>query len=272
MNEIFQEKRIPFLIFVGLVISLLIVLYFLILKPKVEHLEGVEVQSALLESDIDQLERQVKIIEASGEDDTEIKSDFKLRKKIPMDSSMDTLLLSLEEMEAISTSRIENISFVYGLLGQELLEGEATEPIAPEPEPDPEVTEENTAVDNNEPEQPDERVQREISLAETSKLMADLNTFGNGTLQSITMSMDVISPDFTSFEQFINELENSERIIIVQSMEFQKPTEEELLFGDNTDLSVKYSVQLVTFYYDEKLKVVEEVVPDATVDEPVDEN
>ena len=63
-------------------------------------------------------------------------------------------------------------------------------------------------------------------------------------LQIITVRMDVTSPNYDDFLEFITEIEQQERIMSVSSLQFEKPGKEEQ--GE----TITHQVELITFYYD----------------------
>ena len=112
MNNLFQENKNALLLILGLLFLLLFVFFFLFFRPLSEDLKAEEKNVKQLENDIALLE--VEVAKAESTDNVDDKIDtLKLAKKMPLDPELKALILTLEEMEAISESRFDNISFSY---------------------------------------------------------------------------------------------------------------------------------------------------------------
>lgn len=219
MNNIFQEKRSTFLLLVGLLILLLIVLYFAFIGPLLSDLKGKKVSQEILQNDITVLEKQLEQLDDVQEDLEQEQLD--LQRKVPLTRELEEIVLILQDIESHSSSLIRSIDFHYDsslpssnffreLDSDEVLEDEEVE--------------ESPAID----------------LSEKPE-----------NLQLITIQMDISSPNYDEFLSFITEIEQQERIMSVSRLNFIKPGEESLVFAEEPNEQVTHQVELITFYYKE---------------------
>lgn len=217
MNNQIQEKKGMFFLLLGLFFLLLIVLYFFLYQPLVNELKVKENQVRTTKNEVDIL--NVRSEKATTKDDSNLEQ-LRLQTKLPMSRELESLILTLEEIEAVSNSRVENISFSYdGSMPESTTEGEneATE------EAENEVTE---------------------SLIDLEEKPENLHV--------ITISMSVTSPNYDDFQTFIKEIEKQKRMMAVSQLEFEKPAESELLLEKDPDESIILNVAITTFYYEEQ--------------------
>ena len=69
------------------------------------------------------------------------------------------------------------------------------------------------------------------------------------SLKLITFNVDVTSPDEEHLIKFIKEMEQIERVMHVDAIDFSLPGEEDAFAEDKTE-AVSASVQVTTFYYE----------------------
>lgn len=217
MNNIFQEKRNIFLLLVGLLFMLCMVLYFAFLSPLLGDMKQKEQSIESLQADVAVLEKRV---EKLGENQENFEKEHALlQKKIPFTRKLDEIVLILQDIERQSSSLIKSVDYQYessfptAIFSKEL-----------------EVNEEDQSVGKS-----DEGVLPTIDFGEKPE-----------SLQIFTIQMDVSSPTYEDFLQFITDIEQQERIMSVSRLRVDKPTEAEL----SEDEMVTYNVELITFYYD----------------------
>lgn len=226
MNNIFQEKRNTFLLLIGLLFILLMVIYLAFLRPLSGELKMKESSLIDLQGNIASLEKEVSLL---AEDETEIEIEqISLQKRIPLTKELENLVLTLQEIELVSLSRIESIEFHYD-------SSLPTSDFLSESESDDE----------------DEEIANEEATGDTETIPAIDLSEKPESLQIITVRMDVLSPTYEDFLHFITEIEQQERIMSVSRLYFEKPTEEELIIAEEPDETMTYSVEIITFYYDE---------------------
>lgn len=220
MNEFFQENRRVLFGLIILLFILFIVLYFAFLRPLTSDLKGTERAIETIEDEVEGL--KVTVENEEGEETAWDMVD--IRKKVPAEKELDPFLLTLEEIEAVSGSRIENIDFAY--------DGELPE--ATLSEEDAEDGKETEEAEN------DEEVEEREGI--------DLSEIPEG-LRTISVSMTVYSPDYEHFRQFLVEIYKSERIMLVDGLTFEKPAESQLLENPKEE-TISFTIDFLTFYYD----------------------
>jgi type IV pilus assembly protein PilO len=234
MNNIFQENKKSFFLLLGLLFLLLIVAYFFFYQPKSQEFKKKEGQVEILENDNQVL--QIKISNAEHDSGSEVGiENYLLENKLPLKPEIEELILTLQEIELISDSRFDNISFSYG-------------------DTAPQREEEETDIDKEDDSQSEEDTDNET---QTDTDTADSETFVENAinfeeipenLQVITVSFSVTSPDYEHFQQFINLIENQERFMTVTSMDFQKPAEREIVLDEDAE-TITSDVNVTTFYF-----------------------
>ncbi|MFD1851899.1 hypothetical protein [Oceanobacillus bengalensis] len=234
MNNLFQENKKAFFLLLGLLVVLLLVVYFLFFQPVTKDLKANENERMQLENEVKILEIQIDNNENPDVGEESIEN-IKLAKKMPLDPELENLILTLEEIEIISDSRFDNISFSYdGSVPQRTIEEEET------------TDTEETAEQNNV-----EELEVDIETTEEApESVIDMEAKPED-LHVITLNMSVTSPDYEHFQTFIQEVEKQERMMMVSSLDFQKPAESELLFTEEPDESIYSDVSITTFYYEE---------------------
>lgn len=251
MNEQFQERRNIYLGLAGLILLLLIVLFFAVLKPMIDDKSTKEATALQLQEQNEKLEVEKK--RAENKDDTVLDDKIYYKTKMPLNPDLDELMRSLETVEAVSMSRIDKIEFGY--------DGELPLPEPKEEEADTKVdVDVNVDSDSAKPgeDAPDAKADVEVETkedtneAETTQPVPDLTEQLQvpDNLRMISMRMEVASPDYEHFNTLMKEIEKIDRVTLVNTMEFKKPAEAELILDENPDESVTCTVELVTFYYD----------------------
>jgi type IV pilus assembly protein PilO len=234
MNDFIQERK-PLVILIVVILFLLLgLVYFYMLKPIKDEANLAETNVERLENDIQVL--QTELEQNQPEQTKRVENSFLLERKMPLDRSIDDFILSLQEIELISESRIENISFHQydGSLtkADQVMEDES------------EATNDDTNSNNN-----GETTESPLSdVAESLPMNVKL----------MTVNLKVVSPNFEQFERFLHEVEKLERITRVDTLSFRQPGEEELLNMDNEDNTITTDIQITTFYYDENGTSTEE--------------
>src|SRR5699024_298094 len=253
MNELFQERRKELFILIGLILILLITVYFLFIHPKYSEVAAKKSQNLTTETEINQLESQIqKLKKADKREDT-----FRIQKKIPETDDMDKLLLKLEEIEGKSKIRIEKIEFSYDDRKEVLKKSEEEAPIIKEDDED--AKEKGEDSDDESAEANDETNDEEIDVddeANADEQESDQKTEDEqeAKLKAIEIEMVVNSPNYLSFNTFVTEFEKLERIVFVSELEFIKPAEYELYFEEVYDGTVAHKIKFQTFTYTDEVK------------------
>lgn len=241
MNSQFQEKKGTFLLLLGLLFLLLVVFYFMFFQPLMKESKATENELRQAESDLAIMKAEAeKSRDNVVEEEMDIET-MKLAQRLPKEAAIDELILALEEIETISGSRFEGISFAYdGSVPERSAEEEEEDDASQESSEDEtnKTLEEKQAEEQEETQ--DEALESAINLSEKPE-----------SLHVITVSMNVTSPDYDHFQIFLQEIEKQHRMMFVNGMDFVLPGEEELLLAENPNELVSANVNITTFYYEE---------------------
>lgn len=236
MNEMFQEKRKEYFILVGLILVLIGTIYFLFVHPKYAEIDSKRESNFTTETKISSLDQEIQNLK---KEDEKVNL-FELRKKIPEHDEVEKLLLHLEEIEGLTRSRIENIDFTYED-GESVLQ--RSEEVAPVIEEEAEADE--TDEDTDQETEDDTSAEIDASLESDKTDRSDIDS----KLKTIEIQLEVNSPNYLSFIQFITELENLDRILFVSELDLTKPTEQQMHFDDVFDATISHNITLQTFTY-----------------------
>lgn len=233
MNNLFHENKRSALLLLGLVFLLVIVLYFLLVQPLTKELDLTETQLESTEEEVATLQNEISV----GENHVDERDIERLRyaDQMPLSPELEEIILMLEEIGSVSNSGIETVDFIYdGTLPENTIEDGESEEI--------DDTEENLETSK-------EETSEEITKEGTDSVI-DLEEKPEN-LHVITVNMNVSSPDYEHYRTLIKEIEKQERMMMVSSMEFEKPAESELQFDKNPDESITANIEITTFYYEE---------------------
>ncbi|MBS3682031.1 hypothetical protein KGF86_17705 [Ornithinibacillus massiliensis] len=223
MNSLFHENKQSFLLLLALLFILLTVVYFFFYLPMNQELKSKENNMELVEKDVSTLQSEVMKLEEGNQAGVE---PYMQAEKLPQDPELEKLILTLQEIEFISDSRIDNINFTYG--GSKPLRTDVEDEVEAEPEP--------------------ENQDEELEEVEQVESVIDLVNKPDN-LEVISVSMAVNSPDYEHFQLFLNQIEKQERFMTVSSLHFQKPAERELLLEGDSFQTITANVTITTFYY-----------------------
>lgn len=231
MNSISSSKNTTILLIIALVMALLFALYYYVVKPKQESVEQVSYEVSALQSEVSALENQLGTLQQQQSVQSE--NEFTLRKKVPANRAIDSLLLNIEEITYITGTRIENINFNnYDELvsSSNLYDPTMTESV----EEQTSTTDENSTTTT------------EQEVLPVSTIAVDVLP---SSLKLITFNIEITSPNEESLIKFIKETEQIERVMHIDAIDFSFPGEENTFREDKTEV-VSGSVQITTFYYE----------------------
>ena len=232
MNSISSSKNGTLLLVIALAMALLFAIYYYVVKPKQDEAQAIRSEMNYLKEEILTLEQNLVAVQ-SPQSSTDV-NEFTLRKKVPDNRALDSLILSMEEIEFVTGSRIQSVEFNnYDTLVSDsgLLEPTASAEAEEGTEPTVPATEEG--IDSEE-------------LPISSIAVETLPP----SLKLITFNVNVASPSHVHLQQFIKEIEKLERVMHMDTIDFSLPGEEDAFAEEPTNV-VMASLQITTFYYEE---------------------
>lgn len=231
MKQLFQENRNALIILLGLLFILLFVVFLFFYRPLAGDLAEKEAEEESLMSDLAILEQRLITGEKEGTNDLDELDAIRLQGRLPSEEKLDELILILNEIELVSGSLVNSISFGYS--------GSLPDSVIPQEE-----------ESNNEPVDLEKEIEERLN-PETSEEEGSIQlTEKPAGLEPIQVTLNVESPDYQHFQLFLKEIEKQERMMIVSSLSFDKPAEEELIFSEEPDETISATVTIMTFYYD----------------------
>lgn len=235
----------PILIVV-LVAVLLFAVYYYVVLPKQDEADMMESSVNSLNSEISTLNEQITSIQE--EQSRESSNEFALRKKMPDNREIDELLLNIEEIEYVSGSRIQSISFNnYDSLvsASSLTDPNAVPTDEENPEGQTEASEE-TATDTTTETEDTTETEEQVPTTPVSTIAVESLP---ANLKLVTFEVTVESPNYEKLQQFIKEIERLERVMHIDTIEYALPGEENTFAEDASDI-VSATIQVTTFYYE----------------------
>ena len=238
----------------ALILAILSALYYFVVMPKQQEVSTVESSVATLETSLTTIQQQIDAL--NSEQSQGISNEFVLRKKLPANRAIEQLLLNIEEMEYVTGTRVTAMSFNNY---DALVNGSGyTDPNAPK--------EEEGADSNAEQETTDEATPTpDVATAEaaTTEQAADANNEEATAipvslidaltlppnLKMVTFDVTVEAPDEKQLTLFLKEIEKLERIMLVETIDFDLHGEENKYDKEATNI-VSTTVQVTTFYYE----------------------
>ncbi|WP_342567999.1 hypothetical protein MKY09_07485 [Psychrobacillus sp. FSL K6-4046] len=240
MNELVSNKRNAYLIIGALVLLLLFAIYYFIISPLKAEKYSKEISVEVLQGEVASLKEQYNSFQAS---DVKVDNIFALESKVPYERELDELLLSLEQVELISDSKIEAIEFnnYDGILDQMQLE------IYQEGSVEEEVTDSEEGIEAEEESESAEVTEGTVEEPPSSPV-ADAPLPAN--LKLITFNVSVQTKNYEHLVLLIEEIENLERVVRVDQITMNAPGEQELL-NEESPTATSATIQLTTFFHKE---------------------
>lgn len=206
----FNKKQAATILSVFIITALILLfLYFKYYQPAVQQLE---MKKTELHSDEKGLAMLQQKVNQMGEKTFE--STIALQKKVPVKPLTDQLLLQLDKAETVSGSTIKSINFLTG----EAAKGQA----------------ETTLEDSN-----------ETQSNQNSKKTVALPT----GVKSTTVTIAVESPSYFELEEFIKQLQSLARIIGIEKIDVNGPTE--MTTDDQEKQTIAVTITASAFYMPE---------------------
>lgn len=260
MNDYFEENKRSLILLASMLLVLAIVLYFILIRPLVDDYKREVQRIDDVNAEITLLETELKAMQESTLPEEIDVQQLIFQNKIPTERELDEYILTLQQLEFHTESKIDSITFAYdsSIETDQLEEDEedesritdlddeiedrmdSTSDEVTEVDATPEVTEEDEEAESAEDE--DEKTPT-IDPAILSEKPENLHV--------MTVNLNVTSPNFEEFIELLKLIESNERISIVTSLQFTKPTEEEIYFADIPLEEIPFTAQIATFYYSE---------------------
>lgn len=240
MNEYFEANKRSLILLASMLFILALVLYLMLLRPLLADYKAEQQKLVSLTNDIELLEAEIDALQDAPEE-IDV-AQLMLENKIPKERELDEYILTLQQLELYTNSKIEAVHFAYdsNLPIQEdvsvtTLDDEVEAELSPE-----ETDDEDEAVD--------ESTESEEEAVEPTADPAILNEKPE-ELHVMTVRVVATSPDFDEFVELLKRIEQNERINIVTSLRFTTPTEEDIYFSDNPIDDIPFEAELTTFYF-----------------------
>ncbi|MER2263268.1 MAG: hypothetical protein ABS934_14780 [Psychrobacillus sp.] len=240
MNELVSNKRNAYILIGALVLLLLFAIYYFIIAPLKDEKYSKEISVEVLQGEVASLKEQYNSFQAS---DVKVDNIFALESKVPSERELDELLLSLEQVELISDSKIEAIEFnnYDGILDQmqlDLYQEDSIEEDTAQTEEAIQAEGESGSVDDTE----------DTSEEPPSSPVADAPLPAN--LKLITFNVSVQTKSYEHLVLLIEEIESLERVVRVDQITMNAPGEQEML-NEETPTATSATIQLTTFFHEE---------------------
>src|SRR5690625_2257392 len=248
MNEYIQTNKRSLVLLTILFFVLAIVLYFMLVRPLANDLAKQENNIIEAENNLSDLEKTLNALDLAPDD--EQFENLLLEKVIPKERELDEYILSLQQLELTTNSKIEDINFVYD---SQIADHEQTES---DPENQDESTEaatetEEQANENNDAADDEENTESEEQ--DNEQTLEPTFIFEKPeNLHAISVRVHAMSPSLDEFIKLLKTIEQSERLSIVSQLRFEHPTEiDESGLVDDSLEDIIFQIELMTFYYDD---------------------
>ncbi|KOY82816.1 hypothetical protein I6G82_12565 [Lysinibacillus macroides] len=227
MNKLTSGKNSSIILLAALVAAILFAFYYYLLLPKLDEVAERETSVSQIQQEISNVNKQLEQLDKEqGKPTVNI---LTLRQKLPATRAVEKIILDLAEIEEVTGTRIASLTVNN--------DGEA--PSQADVSEDLNMLEKAEAEVNGE--QEEEQESTPLASLSTDSLPANLKL--------ITFNLEVGALDFASLESFLQEIEQLERVMKTDKIEFKLPGEQDQL-TQNEDLTLQATVQVTTFYYE----------------------
>lgn len=225
------------------------VVYYYVIMPKNETQIRTTNSINQLKAENSELQNKVALLSAVDTDDEE--DEYELRKKLPVNRELDKLLHKIHEVELMSDSKIISIAFNnYDSEVSQAVFGAKTDEEEAEDEEAAESTETEESETDEDAEADEEQSELADEVDETKPVTPiDIELLPD-ELKLISLNLVLSVLDYDHLLTFLEEIEEMERVVRIDSVDFSKAGEEEFA-QENPDERVTVSVQLTTFYSEE---------------------
>ncbi len=222
MNKLTSSKNSSMILLLALIAAILFALYYYLLSPKLDEVNEKESNVLQVQQELASVKEQLaQLDKEQGQPTINI---LALRQKLPATRAVEKIILDLAEIEEVTGTRILSLT----------VQGE-----------DGTVTPSDVSNDLNMLEQAEAEVNGDQENKETTTPIASVSKDSLPTnLKLVTFILEV-------GESFLQEVEQLERVMKTDKIEFKLPGEQAQLEKD-ADLTLKATVQVTTFYYEEQ--------------------
>lgn len=233
MNSISSSKNGQLLLVIALLMALLFALYYYVVKPKQDDAQSLSREVQQLATEITLLEQTLAT--AKSEQAQHSGNEFALRQKVPDNRAIDALILTVEEIEYVTGTRIQSIEFNnYDAL---VLESGLQDPATfSETEEQQSMGGATETIEASE-----ERSERPVSTISADTLPA--------SLKLVTFSVRLAAQDESDVLRFVQEVEKVARVMHIDAIDFDIPGEADALAEGGTEI-VTAEVLITAFYYE----------------------
>jgi type IV pilus assembly protein PilO len=254
MKKLSGSSASTAILLAALFAALIFAVYYYLVAPKKEEVEMAQNSVNSTNAEIQSLQQNIAVLQQEQlADSADV---YELRKKVPENRAMRELILKIEELGFVTTTRISSINFNnYDSL---VLESALQDPNQP---PAEEITAETTTTETET--SADGTTETTTETTETTETPTEGEAIENepppvssiaretlpAELKMITFSLSLQAADKSSIEAYIKELETIERIMRIDNISYALPGEQDLL-GEDAENSISASVQVTTFYYE----------------------
>lgn len=239
MNSITSNKNSTILLLTALLAAVLFAVYTYVLTPKLDEVAAKESTLNFLNQEITSLQEQITLIDETQQ--SSISNRLTLRKKVPQTREIEKILLDLAEIEAVTGTLVESIQFTN--YDAQVVESTVTDPNAPVV--DQETTQGTSATE----EQATDDQSTTDGTTEPSSVSSIAKESLPAQLKLVTFSFGIVALDMQAVQNFLQEIEQLDRVMKIDTLSISSPGEEEQLQED-ADPTVKATVQVTTFYYE----------------------
>lgn len=239
MNSVTSSRNSTILLLTALLAAILFAVYYYVLTPKLDEVEVKESTISSLNQQITSLQEQLTVLDEMQQ--TSISNKLALRNKVPQSKEINKILLKIAEIEAVTGTLVDSIRFSN--YDTTVVNSTIQDPSAPVV--DSEGTQETAELD--------ELTTTDQSASDTASDTPAVSTIAKDSLPAqlklVTFSFEIVAINQQDLLTFIQEIEQIERVMKIDTVSLTSPGEEEQLQED-AESTYKASIQITTFYYE----------------------
>lgn len=227
------NQSFPFILLTVLLGSILLGFYFYFVKPVKEDVHNKQFTIETSTEEFLTLEAQ---LEASSWEDGHF-NEMVLVKKLPKNRELSSVIQLLQQAELLTDSTVQSIVFNDY---DENIEDSSILLL----EPEPQITEENTLDQSGNPEVSSENNEEQTPL-DTIPVSEIVETVLPENLNILTFNATIKHKDYYQLLLFLQEVEKNERLIKIDSLDFNLPGEK--ITSEDLEM-ITSTIQMTTFY------------------------